>query len=121
MKEEQASTFLAARGMCWPVVLSSISRTILKSARHHAVALICGVNIFEDAAHPRVVTDVVVGYSRPAKGIKDIDDNAESLHISGKMSVHHLYIRNCLRTDILVGIIVIHHHDVPGHLTIDGH
>ena len=61
------------------------------------------MNILEDAAHPGVVADVFVWYTRPAKGVEDIDDDA--LHIHVKMLVQQLDVRHTVGADVLIGII----------------
>ena len=102
-------------------IFQLISRAILKSTGNYAVALSGSVDVFENAAHPGVVADVVVWHTRAAKGTKDIDDDAEALHIVCKMLVQQLDVWHGVRADVLVGIVVIHHYDVPAHLTVDQH
>src|SRR5207237_4938279 len=88
--------------------------------RNDAVAFGSGVNIIEDTAHPGIGTDVLIGYGWATKGLEDIHYNPTKLtHISREVLIDELNIRYGVGADILIGIVVVHHNEIAGHMPID--
>ena len=90
-----------------------ITRTFLKGSRNYAIPRIRSVNIFEGATHPRVGTEVLVWHLRTSKRLEDIHNDAKATHISCQMLVNFLNTWYRIRANILIGIIVVHQHEIP--------
>src|SRR5438874_13825980 len=67
-----------------------ISGAPLKGIGDHPVALAGSMDIIEDAAHPGIATDMLIGGSWATKCTEDIDDNAKAIYIAGKEQVDGL-------------------------------
>jgi hypothetical protein len=63
-------------------------------------------------------TDTWIRRRGPAKSSKDIYHRSKWTHITRQVLIDGLGKCHRIGTDILVGIIVIHHHQVPGQLTM---
>ena len=94
-----------------------ISGALLKGIGDYPVAFAGGMDIIEDAAHPGIATDMLVGGSWATKCTEDIDDNAKAIYIAGKVLVDGLGVGYILRADVLVRVIVIHHDQVASYLS----
>src|SRR5258706_4227098 len=94
-----------------------ISGALLKGIGNHPVAFASSMNIFEDAAHPGIATDMLVGRSWATKCTEDIDDDAKAIYIVGEVLVDGLSVGYILRADVLVRVIVIHHDQVASYLS----
>jgi hypothetical protein len=77
------------------------------------------MNIFEDATHPGIGANVGIRCGRSTEGRKDIHNEPEATHITGQVCIDGLHIGNLLGTEILVGVIVIHQHDITRDPAID--
>ena len=60
---------------------------MLKGGSDDVVTFICGVNIFEDSAHPGVGTDMWIGRLWATEGAENIDDCTIVAHISGQVGI----------------------------------
>ena len=79
------------------------------------------MDVFEDAAHPGVITGIRVGRRRASKGVEDIDDGAIAADIARQMLVNGLDSGDSVGAYILVWIVVIHHYQITRDLTTDRH
>src|SRR5947209_18205584 len=87
--------------MCMIKFLSKTSRrsslreilvtcTLFEGGGDNAVSLVCGVDVFEEAAHPGVGTDVWIGRCCATKGAKYVHNGSVATNIIGEVLIDRL-------------------------------
>src|SRR6266571_5234964 len=103
---------------CEEVTDELIPSILIKGVSNDLVTFVRGMNIGRRVAHPGILADMRVRYSCPSEGTKDVHNDTKRAHITGKVLVEHLREWYRIRTDILKGIIVVHHHEVACYLAV---
>src|SRR5437588_925256 len=91
LKDEQ--TLIArylAMSVCSSLREILVTCTLFEGGGDNAVSLVCGVDVFEEAAHPGVSADVWIGRCCATKGAKYVHNGSVATNIIGEVLIDRL-------------------------------